>query len=66
LVERFIATECQVTYECGFADQSHLNRTFKARYGMTPGTFQALLRTTLKPYDAARLQATSLGGGSGF
>lgn len=31
----------RVTYECGFADQSHLNRCFKARYGITPGAFQA-------------------------
>jgi AraC-like DNA-binding protein len=30
-----------VTYECGFADQSHLCRRFKECYGLTPGTFQA-------------------------
>ena len=29
-----------VAYECGFADQSHLNRRFKEYYGVTPGTFQ--------------------------
>jgi AraC-like DNA-binding protein len=29
-----------VAYECGFADQSHLSRHFKACYGMTPGLFQ--------------------------
>ncbi len=27
----------------GFADQSHLTRAFKARYGMTPGRFRALV-----------------------
>jgi AraC-like DNA-binding protein len=30
-----------VAYECGFADQSHLNRRFKECYGITPGAFQA-------------------------
>jgi AraC-like DNA-binding protein len=30
-----------VAYECGFADQSHLSRRFKACHGVTPGVFQA-------------------------
>jgi AraC-like DNA-binding protein len=30
-----------VAYECGFADQSHLNRRFKECHGVTPGVFQA-------------------------
>jgi AraC-like DNA-binding protein len=30
-----------VAYECGFADQSHLNRRFKEWYGLPPGVFQA-------------------------
>jgi AraC-like DNA-binding protein len=29
-----------VAYECGFADQSHLNRRFKECHGLTPGAFQ--------------------------
>jgi AraC-like DNA-binding protein len=28
-----------VAVACGFADQSHLNRTFVRRYGMTPGAY---------------------------
>jgi AraC-like DNA-binding protein len=28
-----------VTYECGFADQSHLSRKFKEVYGLTPATW---------------------------
>ena len=28
-----------VAYECGFADQSHLNRQFRQHYGLTPGAF---------------------------
>ncbi len=29
---------------CGFCDQSHLNRAFKARVGVAPGTFRAAAR----------------------
>jgi AraC-like DNA-binding protein len=32
----------RVAHECGFADQSHLNRRFKERYGVTPGAFQSI------------------------
>jgi AraC-like DNA-binding protein len=34
-----------VAAQCGFADQSHLNRVFKSRLGITPGRF----RTTAIP-----------------
>ncbi len=27
-------------YECGFVDQSHLNRWFKAVHGLTPGQYR--------------------------
>ena len=30
-----------VAYECGFADQSHLSRKFKAIYGLTPAAWAA-------------------------
>lgn len=30
-----------VAYECGFADQSHLSRKFKAVYGLTPAAWAA-------------------------
>lgn len=30
-----------VTYECGFADQSHLSRKFKEVYGLTPAVWAA-------------------------
>jgi AraC-like DNA-binding protein len=36
----------RVAYECGFADQSHLNRRFKQAHGLTPGAFQAQIRGT--------------------
>jgi AraC-like DNA-binding protein len=29
-----------VAAACGFCDQSHLNRVFKARMGVTPGAFR--------------------------
>jgi len=32
-----------VAYECGFADQSHFIRCFKASYNMTPNTFKKIL-----------------------
>ncbi len=33
-----------VAHELGFADQSHLNRHFRAAYGVSPGHFQRALR----------------------
>jgi AraC-like DNA-binding protein len=32
-----------VAVQCGFADQAHLTRLFKARLGVTPGRYKALL-----------------------
>lgn len=34
----------EVAHALGFADQSHLNRHFRAAYGLSPGRYQALLR----------------------
>ena len=34
-------TVASVAYECGFADQSHLSRKFKAAYGLTPAAWGA-------------------------
>jgi AraC-like DNA-binding protein len=34
-------TPGEVAASCGFADQSHLTRAFKARVGVTPGRFRA-------------------------
>ncbi|WP_068824868.1 helix-turn-helix domain-containing protein [Pseudomonas sp. BMS12] len=34
----------EVAHALGFADQSHLNRHFRAAYGLPPGRYQALLR----------------------
>jgi AraC-like DNA-binding protein len=33
-----------VAVTCGFSDQSHLNRTFVSRYGMTPGAYAKAMR----------------------
>jgi len=32
-----------IAVQCGFADQAHLTRSFKARLGVTPGQYRALL-----------------------
>ena len=34
----------EAAHALGFADQSHLNRHFRAAYGISPGRYQALLR----------------------
>jgi AraC-like DNA-binding protein len=42
-----------VAYECGFADQSHLNRRFKECHGLTPGAFQIQYQAKAPRVDAA-------------
>jgi AraC-like DNA-binding protein len=42
-----------VAYECGFADQSHLNRRFKECHGLTPGAFQSQYQAKASRVDAA-------------
>lgn len=44
-----------VAVACGFYDQSHLNRAFKARVGVSPGVFQAAVRA--KPKAVTFVQA---------
>lgn len=34
----------EVAHDLGFADQSHLNRHFRAAYGITPGRYQSVLK----------------------
>jgi AraC-like DNA-binding protein len=38
-----------VAYECGFADQSHLSRKFKAVYGLTPAAWTAAVANGGRP-----------------
>ncbi|HWA84991.1 MAG TPA: AraC family transcriptional regulator [Opitutus sp.] len=40
--------------DAGFADQSHLTRRFKARFGVTPGEYAAMVRR--RPFSAATPQ----------
>ena len=35
----------EVAHDLGFADQSHLNRHFRAAYGITPGRYQTAIRS---------------------
>lgn len=37
----------QVAHSCGFFDQSHFTRLFRASYGMTPAAFGRAYRNTL-------------------
>lgn len=37
------AAPAEVAASCGFCDQSHLNRVFKARIGVAPGAYRAAL-----------------------
>lgn len=34
----------EVTYQCGYYDQAHFNREFKAMFGLTPTTYRSSLR----------------------
>ena len=34
----------QVAIEAGFYDQSHMNRQFRDKLGMTPGAYRGLVR----------------------
>ena len=43
------ASLAMVAAECGFADQSHLTRTFRKLVGSTPGRFRQALRTAPGP-----------------
>lgn len=47
----------EVAHEVGFADQSHLNRHFRAAYGITPGRYQSAIRskTTQRPQQQTDL-----------
>ena len=49
----------RVALECGFADQSHLNRRFKSVYGVTPATWAAGSAGG-RAYDAGVRRADSL------
>jgi AraC-like DNA-binding protein len=51
-----------VAFECGFADQSHLSRNFKAVYGLTPAAWASAVATG-RPRNA-RTAAVSVAAGS--
>jgi AraC family transcriptional regulator len=37
---------CDVAFDTGFADQSHLNHAFRSAYGAAPGQFRRQLNAT--------------------
>ena len=46
------ASLADAAYPAGFADQSHMRRHFKARFGLTPGRYAALSRSGDHAYQA--------------
>jgi len=46
------ASLADAAYAVGFADQSHMTRHFKARFGLTPGRYAALSRSGDHAYQA--------------
>jgi len=46
------ASLADAAYAAGFADQSHMTRHFKARFGLTPGRYAALTRSGDYTYQA--------------
>jgi AraC-like DNA-binding protein len=46
------ASLADAAYAVGFADQSHMTRHFKARFGLTPGHYAVLLRSRDRAYQA--------------
>src|SRR2546430_16442129 len=52
-----------VTYDAGFADQSHLTRRFAAFYGLTPARFARQLAPTVGP-TGTRAATAGWGWGS--
>lgn len=51
-----------VAFECGFADQSHLSRNFKAVYGLTPAAWATAVATRRR--RSARTSAASITTGT--
>jgi AraC-like DNA-binding protein len=46
------ASLADAAYATGFADQSHMTRQFKARFGLTPGRYAGLSRSGDRAYPA--------------
>jgi AraC-like DNA-binding protein len=46
LLESTDSTVAEIALVCGFADQSHLTRTFSSAYGNTPAAWRALVDTS--------------------
>ena len=47
------------TYECGFADQSHLSRKFKGVYGLTPAAWASAVADRRRPGARTKVAAAS-------
>jgi AraC-like DNA-binding protein len=60
LLRESAGSVAEVAYQTGFADQSHLQRLFKARFGICPLAYRKQHRaTTAKTADTARTASTA-------
>jgi len=50
-------------YAAGFADQSHMTRHFKARFGLPPGRYAALSRSGAEIAEQTHVIARAVGIG---
>ena len=54
LLRRAELSMAEVALSAGFADQSHMNRAFQTRYGMTPSNYRRQMFQTSKTGLTAR------------
>jgi AraC family transcriptional regulator len=44
LLQNQLSTNSEIAYDCGFSDESHFIKLFKATFGYTPNQYRKLLK----------------------